>query len=176
VSAVEHLWNGWRSAYVGGSSPAPPGDGSVFTRLLNSGLTDEETYIVHRSRSCFALLNAFPYSTGHLLVVPYREVPDLTDLDVEEAIDLWSTVHEAVRALRASHQPAGLNVGINMGPVAGGSIAEHLHVHVVPRWLGDSNFMTAIANTRTLPEALIESAERVRNAWPSSGGGPKVHV
>ena len=176
MSAVEHLWNGWRSAYVGGSSPAPPGDGSVFTRLLNSGLTDEETYIVHRSRSCFALLNAFPYSTGHLLVVPYREVPDLTDLDVEEAIDLWSTVHEAVRALRASHQPVGLNVGINMGPVAGGSIAEHLHVHVVPRWLGDSNFMTAIANTRTLPEALIESAERVRNAWPSSGGGPKVHV
>ncbi len=176
MSAVEHLWNGWRSAYVGGSSPAPPGEGSVFTRLLNSGLTDEETYIVHRSRTCFALLNAFPYSTGHLLVVPYREVPDLTDLDVEEAIDLWSTVHEAVRALRASHQPAGLNVGINMGPVAGGSIAEHLHVHVVPRWLGDSNFMTAIANTRTLPEALIESAERVRNAWPSSGGGPKVHV
>ena len=176
MSAVEHLWNGWRSAYVGGSSPAPPGDGSVFTRLLNSGLTDEETYIVHRSRTCFALLNAFPYSTGHLLVVPYREVPDLTDLDVEEAIDLWSTVHEAVRALRASHQPVGLNVGINMGPVAGGSIAEHLHVHVVPRWLGDSNFMTAIANTRTLPEALIESAERVRNAWPSSGGGPKVHV
>ena len=169
MTSIDHLWNGWRADYVTGAAPGPPpGEGSIFTRILHSGLDDVDTFIVHRSSRCFAILNAFPYSTGHLLVVPYREVADLTELDGDETGDLWATVGDAVRAVRASHQPPGLNVGINMGAVAGGSIAEHLHVHVVPRWMGDSNFMTSIANTRTLPEALVDSARRVRDAWPDS--------
>lgn len=174
MTMIEHLWNGWRAAYVKAVPATDSESGSIFSRIINSGLPDEETFIVHRSLECFAILNAYPYSTGHLLVVPYAEVPDISDLDEAQMIDVWATVRDGVAAVRASHNPPGINVGINMGAVAGGSIAEHLHVHVVPRWLGDSNFMTSIANTRTIPEALAESAERIRNAWPSRTLTPSV--
>lgn len=141
----------------------------MFTRILASGLDDTETHVVHRGRDVFAIMNAFPYASGHLLVLPYREVADLEDLTGDESAELWSTVTDAVAALKASHRPTALNVGINLGASAGGSISEHLHVHVVPRWEGDANFMTAVANTRTLPEPLAESAARVRDAWPRRG-------
>ena len=165
---LDRLWNGWRSAYVQGleADRAQSGDGSVFTRVLASGLDDTETNIVHRGRWCFAILNTFPYSTGHVLVLPYREVADLEDLEPDETAELWSTVTSAVVAIKRAYAPEGLNIGCNLGKPAGGSISEHLHVHVVPRWMGDSNFMTAIANTVTLPEALVETAARLREAWP----------
>ena len=114
----------------------------------------------------FAILNAFPYATGHTLVMPYRHVADLENLVAVEAAELWATCTDAVRAEKAAYQPGGVNVGINLGRPAGGSVSEHLHVHVVPRWIGDGNFMTAIANTRTLPEALSDTAARLRAAWP----------
>ncbi len=139
----------------------------MFTQILESGLPDEETYIVHRGTHTFAILNAFPYTTGHLMVLPYREIEGLEDLDDAEAAELWPTVTDAVTALKAAYHPGGVNVGINLGRAAGGSISEHLHVHVVPRWTGDGNFMTAIANARTLPEPLAESARRLRGAWPA---------
>ncbi len=138
----------------------------MFTALLASGLSDEECYIVHRGRHVFALLNAFPYGTGHTLVMPYREIAELEDLTGEESAELWATVADAVRAVKAAYHPGGVNVGINLGRPAGGSISEHLHVHVVPRWVGDGNFITAIANARTLPEALGDTAAKVRAAWP----------
>ena len=138
----------------------------MFTRILASGLDDTETNIVHRGRTCFAILNAFPYSTGHVLVLPYREVADLEELEPDETAELWGTVTDAVVAIKRAYAPEGINIGINLGKPAGGSISEHLHVHVVPRWTGDSNFMTAIANTRTLPEALADTAARLREAWP----------
>lgn len=170
MTPLERLWNGWRATYVqsiDSSGPAPgPGAGSIFTRILEAGLTDDEAHIVHRGQRCFAILNAFPYGTGHVLVLPYREVPDLEDLDTEETLELWSTVTDAVRAIKAAYAPDGVNVGINLGRPAGGSVSEHLHVHVVPRWTGDSNFMTAIANTRTLPEPLDDTAAKIRAAWP----------
>jgi ATP adenylyltransferase len=122
---------------------------------------------VHRGRTCFAILNAFPYSTGHVLVLPYREVADLEDLTADETAELWGTVTDAVSAIKRAYVPEGINIGINLGKPAGGSISEHLHVHVVPRWTGDSNFMTAIANTRTLPETLADTADRLRAAWPA---------
>lgn len=164
---LDRLWNGWRSDYVQGfnAGAEPAQGGSVFTRILGSGLPDEETHIVHRGTTCFVILNAFPYSTGHMLVLPYREVADLEDLTHEEASELWATVTAAVAAVKQSHRPHALNVGINLGAPAGGSIAQHLHVHVVPRWEGDANFMTAVANTRTLPEPLDETAARIRAAW-----------
>lgn len=169
--SLDRLWNGWRSAYVRGHNDGVEhrGEGSVFTRILASGLDDTETHVVHRGRDVFAIMNAFPYASGHLLVLPYREVADLEDLTGDESAELWSTVTDAVAALKASHRPTALNVGINLGASAGGSISEHLHVHVVPRWEGDANFMTAVANTRTLPEPLAESASRVRDAWPRRG-------
>lgn len=165
--SLERLWNGWRSAYVRGEEATPPaGAGSVFTRILASGLDDVETHVVHRGRLVFAIMNAFPYASGHLMVLPYREVGRLEDLAPEEAGELWATVTDAVAALETSHRPDAMNVGINLGGAAGGSISEHLHVHVVPRWEGDANFMTSVANTRTLPEPLVESAARIRAAWP----------
>ena len=112
-------------------------------------------------------MNAFPYTSGHVMVLPYREIADLENLTPDERAELWATVHDAVAALKAAYEPEGLNVGINLGQPAGGSISEHLHVHVVPRWIGDANFMTTVANTRTLPEAIGHSAEKVRAHWPT---------
>ena len=115
----------------------------------------------------FGILNIHPYTAGHLLVLPYREVPDLADLTAAETGELWSTVTDAVVAVRVAYAPDGLNVGLNLGRPAGGSVPSHLHVHVVPRWTGDSNFMSSIANTQTLPESLTASADRLRAAWPA---------
>lgn len=163
---LDRLWTGWRNAYVKAGGAGTPGSESVFTRILASDMPDEESLILHRGATCFAILNRFPYGTGHLLVLPYREVPDLEDLTSEETVELWSTVTDGVRAIKAAYQPAGLNVGINLGRAAGGSIAQHLHVHVVPRWQGDANFITTTAWTRTIPEALPDTWGKLRAAWP----------
>lgn len=167
MTPLELLWNGWRSTYVTSlGRPAGGSVGSIFTSILQSGLPDDATHIVHRADHCFAILNAYPYAVGHLLVLPYREVSDLEMLTGDETAELWATVTVAVRALRAALAPTGVNVGVNLGQSAGGSVSEHLHVHVVPRWVGDANFMTATANTRTLPEALPDTAAKLRRAWP----------
>ena len=167
---LERLWAGWRSEYVSGFGPegnnAPQDGESIFSRILASGLPDDETHIVARGSKCFVILNAYPYCTGHLMVLPYREVAQLEDLTADESLDLWATVTQATQALRQSHRPHALNVGINLGAAAGGSIARHLHVHVVPRWNGDSNFMTSVADTRAIPEPLSLTASKVRAAWP----------
>ncbi len=175
MTGYERLWNGWRSSYVSSVDPGggAQGDdgadraaGSVFTKILRSGASDEETNIVHRGVNVFAILNAYPYGTGHTLVLPFREVADLEELDEPETGELWATVTDAVRAVKAAYRPDGVNVGVNLGRPAGGSVSEHLHVHVVPRWTGDANFMTVVANTRTLPEALDDTARKLRAAWP----------
>jgi len=174
VTPLEQLWSGWRATYVmsGGAAggvhvdDVASGRGSVFTRILDSTLDDVDTHIVHRGPAVFAILNAFPYSVGHLLVLPYREVGGLEDLDDAETAELWPTVTAAVATLKAAFAPEGINVGLNLGRPAGGSVSEHLHIHVVPRWTGDANFMTATANTRTLPEALPDTAAKLRAAWP----------
>lgn len=169
MTRLDRIWNGWRALYVNEAADAArPGAGSVFTEILASGLPDEETHIVHRGTATFAILNAFPYTSGHLLVLPYREVAELEMLDPPEAEELWLTVTRAVVAVKAAYSPGGVNVGINLGRAAGGSISQHLHVHVVPRWSGDGNFMTAVAEARTLPEPLSFSAAKLRQAWPHS--------
>ncbi len=165
----DQLWNGWRSEYVqsGGATGGvhPDDTRSVFTRILASGLPDTETHVVHRGERCFAILNAFPYAVGHVLILPYRELAHLELLDRDETIELWAMTTDCVRVIKAEYHPEGLNVGINLGKPAGGSVSQHLHVHVVPRWSGDANFMTALAATRTLPEALPVTAARLRAAW-----------
>lgn len=166
MSHLDRIWNGWRSQYVSNAGSRPEGTaGSVFTEILASGLPDTDTHILFRGERVFALLNAFPYTSGHLMVLPYREVADLDALTPDEASELWATVTVAVRAVKAAYRPGGVNVGINMGRAAGGSISEHLHVHVVPRWNGDGNFMTAVAEARTLPEPLSLSAQKLREVW-----------
>lgn len=169
MTPLELLWNGWRATYIEslGDATRAPGGPSVFSAILHSGLPDDETHVIHRGASTFVLLNAFPYAVGHTLVLPYREVADLEALDADETAELWATVTLVVRAVKAALRPGGVNVGLNLGRPAGGSVEGHLHVHVVPRWIGDSNFMTATANTRTLPESLPDTAAKLRAAWPS---------
>jgi diadenosine tetraphosphate (Ap4A) HIT family hydrolase len=172
MSELQRLWNGWRNAYVTspeGRSTSVDGR-SVFAQILDSGLSDEEANIIHRGAEVFVLLNAFPYAVGHSLVLPYRQVANLEELTASEAREFWATLTTTVVAVKAAYRPDGVNVGFNLGPVAGGSISEHLHAHVVPRWLGDVNFMTAVANTRTLPEALTDSAAKLRGAWAEVAG------
>lgn len=169
---IEQLWCGWRNAYVAnaaaGLSEGERPTSSVFSRILASGVDDEDALIVHRGETCFAILNRFPYTSGHTLVLPYREIADLEQLDGPETAELWTTVTRLVTVLKTVYRPSALNVGINLGEAAGGSIAQHLHVHVVPRWVGDANFMTATASTRTLPEALPDSWRKIRAAWQVS--------
>lgn len=168
MTGMDRIWNGWRARYVseaGERSLAP--EGSVFTQILASGVSDEEANIITRGEHTFVILNAFPYTSGHLMVLPYREVADLDALTIEETAELWATVTVAVRAVKQAYSPGGVNVGINMGRAAGGSISEHLHVHVVPRWNGDGNFMTSVAEARTLPEPLSFSAQKLRAVWPA---------
>ena len=162
---LERLWNGWRAQYVQRETKHDPTPESVFTQILKSGLPDDETHIVHRGPLCFVILNAFPYSPGHLLVLPYREVGDLELLTAAETDEIWATVTMGVRVLKDEYSPQGINVGINLGQVAGGSIAQHLHVHIVPRWGGDTNFMVSVASTKILPEALDITSQRIRKAW-----------
>jgi ATP adenylyltransferase len=167
---LEQIWSGWRSSYVVGVGANPvtgseAGDSSVFTQLLESGLPDEETHIVHRAEHVFSIVNIHPYTSGHLLVLPYREVAEIELLTDEESAELWAVTTEAAAVVRAEYRPHGMNIGLNLGRPAGGSIPTHLHMHVVPRWTGDSNFMSTIANAQTLPEALVVTASRIRSAW-----------
>jgi ATP adenylyltransferase len=160
---LEHLWAGWRGEYI--ATAGDPSIPCVFCRILDSGEPDERTHIVWRGSSVLAILNAYPYTSGHLMVMPYRHVGELEDLTADEHTELWSTVTDAVGAVRAAYAPEGVNVGVNLGRAAGAGVPGHVHVHVVPRWLADSNFMTAVAEARVLPESLADTAERIRKAW-----------
>jgi ATP adenylyltransferase len=150
------------------SSQAGAAGDCVFCRILSSGVSDVEAYIPWRAKSglVVALLNAYPYGTGHLMVMPVRHTGDLETLEPAEAADLWAGVSEAVQAIKAAYHPDGLNVGANLGRAAGAGVPGHLHLHVLPRWAGDTNFMTSIAEARVLPEALSVTAEKLRRAWP----------
>ncbi|MDQ3898404.1 MAG: HIT domain-containing protein [Actinomycetota bacterium] len=164
--SLERLWAGWRSEYVEGAATA---EGCVFCRILASDESDEATYVVRRDERCAVVLNAYPYTSGHLMVMPLRHVAELEELEPDEALGLWRELADAVRALKAAYAPDGLNVGANLGRSAGAGIPGHFHMHCVPRWNGDTNFMTTLAETRTLPEALPATYEKIRKAWPASG-------
>jgi ATP adenylyltransferase len=156
---MDSLHAPWRIEYI--LSPKPELKEGLFTRIAQSS-DDEVNYVIVRDRTCFALLNKYPYVGGHLMTVPYKEVADLHGLTDEELADLWKLTRRCLAALTAVMKPDGFNVGINLGKVAGAGIAEHLHIHVVPRWNGDTNFMPVLANTTVLPEALKEIATKLR--------------
>jgi ATP adenylyltransferase len=157
---MEPLYAPWRIAYIRGLKPAP-GTASLFKEIAESG-DDEGNYVVLRDRTCYALLNRYPYTGGHLLVVPYKQSPDLNGLTEEELADLFKLTRRCQNALSKVMHPDGFNIGLNLGRMAGAGILDHVHVHVVPRWNGDTNFMPVIANATVLPEALLEVAARLR--------------
>jgi ATP adenylyltransferase len=163
---LDRLWAEWRSAYVSGVAVNAASRQSVFTQILASGCPDEETHIVWRGADCFAILNAYPYGSGHVMVMPYREVAALEDLTSAEHAELWVGVRDAVVALKAAYAPDGVNVGMNLGQAAGAGVPGHLHVHCLPRWAGDTNFMTSVAETRVVSESLDVSWQKLRAAWP----------
>ena len=170
---VDRIWAGWRSAYVSSGSGdvrVPEGEGTIFERILNSGWPDEETYVLDRGQHVAALLNAYPYGTGHLMVLPQQAVPDLLEMSPEAHAELWDMVRTAVAAIRTAYNPDGVNVGTNLGRAGGASIPDHLHVHCLPRWAGDTTFLSTIAETRMLPEPLDMTWRKLRDAWGSAPG------
>lgn len=165
---LERLWAGWRSTYVSDfGSTSSDDDGCVFCRILAHG-DDREALVVRRFEGCAVVLNAYPYGSGHFMVVPLRHVGQLEELDDHEARELWTVVTDGVRAVKAAYSPGGVNVGANLGQAAGAGVPSHLHVHVLPRWDGDTNFMTSVAETRVLPEPLSVTYDKVTTAWPGS--------
>ncbi|HZR15298.1 MAG TPA: HIT domain-containing protein [Acidimicrobiia bacterium] len=167
MSTLDHLWAGWRSAYIEGVASQSANDGEcLFCRLQR--LDDDEGLVLERTARTFTVMNAYPYTSGHLMVAPLRHVPDLESLDPDEAAAVMHAVQRACVALRAAFRPDGLNVGVNVGRVAGAGIPGHVHVHGLPRWSGDTNFMTSVADTRVLPETLRASWAKLRAAWPET--------
>jgi ATP adenylyltransferase len=153
------LWAPWRLEYI----TRTRSDECVFCVAARSQ-TDDTNLVLERGAVCFMMLNAFPYAPGHLMVVPYRHVDRLTDLTEDEASELMRLTRRAIAALDEAMAPGGFNVGVNLGVVAGAGIADHLHLHVVPRWQGDNNFMPVLADTHVMPQALEAAREALLRA------------
>ena len=158
---MESLHAPWRIEYI--LAPKPDTDPSLFTRIAQSN-DDESNHVIVRDRTCFALLNRYPYNGGHIMVVPYKETPDFNGLTEDELADLWKLTKRCINALTQVMKPDGFNVGINLGKAAGAGVVEHVHIHIVPRWVGDTNFMPVVARTGVVPEALNETAVKLRAA------------
>jgi ATP adenylyltransferase len=150
------LWAPWRLEYIESADEAP---GCIFC-------APDEELVLHRGERAFVLLNRFPYTAGHVMVAPHRHTGEFRSLAEDEALELHRLAARAIDALEAAYRPQGLNLGWNLGRVAGAGIVDHVHLHVVPRWAGDTNFMPVLADVRVLPEALAESARRLREHWP----------
>jgi ATP adenylyltransferase len=169
---LQRLWTPHRMAYIGGQdkpTDSAPGVGCPFCRIPT--LPDEQGLVVARGPAAYVVLNLYPYNSGHLLVCPYRHVPDYTDLTPGEVVDIAGLTQTAMRVLREVLAPQGFNLGMNQGDVAGAGIAAHLHQHVVPRWVGDSNFLPIVARTRALPALLADTRARLAAAWPTDSKG-----
>lgn len=158
---MDRLWSPWRYRYVSNPEPA---DCCIFCAKATQK-RDEENLILHRGEHNYVLLNLYPYATGHLMVAPYAHIASLEELPDDTAAELMRLTQESVRHIRTVYKPQGLNAGLNLGECAGAGVAGHLHLHVVPRWAGDANFMTTIGETRVMPEDLGETWRRLHGAF-----------
>lgn len=158
---MDYLWTPWRYRYI--TDPGKPTECVLCAAAACA--SDRDALIVHRAARNFVIVNAFPYTSGHVMVVPYEHVPSLESLDDETLTETILLARECERRLRELYRPDGLNLGINIGKSAGAGVAGHLHLHVLPRWTADANFMTTVAETRVLPEELATTWERLRAAF-----------
>jgi ATP adenylyltransferase len=156
---MDYLWTPWRYAYV---STAEKAVGCVFCEAVKS--PDDKAFIVHRGQNCFVILNTYPYTPGHVMVVPYAHLDELQKLPGETANEMMTLSQRMERVLRELYHPDGINLGMNIGKAAGAGIAGHIHMHVLPRWVADANFMSVVGETRVLPETLDATWARMREA------------
>ena len=156
---MDYLWTPWRYQYV---TKAEPPSGCVFCAAAGAA-DDRENYIVHRARHNFIILNRFPYTNGHVMVVPFRHISTLQDMEEAPLLEMMRLLQECEQHLRTIYRPDGLNIGMNLGRSAGAGIADHIHMHVLPRWAGDTNFMTVTGETRVLPEDLPATWEKLHS-------------
>ena len=161
--AEERLWAPWRLEYIKG----PKSDECIFCTGPQAG-DDAAKYIVKRGEHCFVILNAFPYNNGHVMVSPYRHVPSIEELDEVALLELMTLTQASLGALRTAYAPEGFNLGINQGKIAGAGVEHHVHLHVVPRWGADTNFMPVIGDTRVLPQSLEDSYRDLTQAFESA--------
>jgi ATP adenylyltransferase len=159
---VERLWAPWRLEYIASADDQP---GCIFCAAVEGD--EEEKLVVHRGERAFVLLNRFPYTSGHLMVAPTRHVGDFGDLEDDEVVEIHRFASSGIGALAQTYEPQGYNVGWNLGRVAGAGIVDHVHLHVVPRWAGDTNFMPVLADVKVMPEHLQETRRRLAQAWPA---------
>jgi ATP adenylyltransferase len=155
---MDHLWSPWRYAYV---STAEKASGCIFCDALNNG-DDRKVWIVHRGTHCFIMLNAFPYTSGHVMIVPYVHVDELQKLDPAVATEMMALTQKMEGIQRELYSPHGINLGMNIGAAAGAGVAGHIHMHVLPRWVADASFITTICDTRVIPEALEQTYDRMK--------------
>ncbi len=177
---MPRLFSGWRLAHARGLAAdgqphayVRPAEGlTLFETLEQSDLPDDQTYILYRGPNVYVVLNVYPYTSGHVMAIPNVGVPSIQDLSEEIYIELWNTVRVASQAVKSAFMPHGFNIGVNEGLAGGGSQPDHLHVHIVPRWRADTNFMTTTAEVRILPQTLSQSWQRLRDDWPAQASGP----
>lgn len=161
--AEERLWAPWRLEYIKG----PKADECIFCRAVGSP-ADEANYVIRRGEHCLVMLNAFPYNNGHIMVAPYRHVPSIEALEEPDLLELMTLARRGIVALRDAYGAEGYNVGLNQGKIAGAGVEDHVHLHVVPRWAGDTNFMPVIGDARVLPQSLADSHAALRAAFAST--------
>ena len=166
---MDYLWTPWRYAYIKSADSTP---GCVFCDILEATAeaasknadADRKNLILHRGKECFVILNSYPYNSGHLMVIPYAHLDELAKLPATAAQEMMDLCQKAETALRSVYLPDGVNLGMNIGKAAGAGVAGHIHMHVLPRWVADSNFMTVVGETRVLPETLETTWERLKTA------------
>jgi ATP adenylyltransferase len=159
---MDHIWSPWRMKYIG-RQKAPRG--CIFCNALGK-VDGVENLIVMRGKLSFVILNRYPYTSGHLMVVPFTHASTMDELDDASLSEVMCLIRQAIAAINSVYKPEGFNIGANLGAVAGAGIANHIHFHVVPRWGGDTNFMTSVSGTRVLPEELCDTFQRIKLAWP----------
>lgn len=162
---MDVLWSPWRYDYIKADKTPADSSGCVFCDVQNNSASDEENFILHRAEFNFVILNIYPYVGGHLMILPFEHLAELDAADKATTDELMDLTKKSQSIFREVYEPEGINVGMNLGKAAGAGVTEHFHMHVLPRWVGDANFMTAIGETRTIPESLVTTYEKLKGKF-----------